>query len=430
MKASWEKTETNKGVLTVETDEQTVAKALDMAFKKVSAKVNIPGFRKGKVPRKLFEQRFGVESLYQDALDIMLPEAYEAAVLETGIEPVDRPEVDVEQIEQGKPMIFKATVTVKPEVKLGDYKGLQVEEKDYSVSADDVDSELERMQKQQGVLKSVEDAPAEKGDKVIIDFEGFKDGVAFEGGKGENYTLELGSNSFIPGFEDQLIGVKAGEEKKVEVTFPEEYHAEDLAGQPATFEVKVHEVKRTELPELDDEFAQDVSEFETFAELKADVESKLNEGKQKEKENDLRNQLVELAANNAEVEIPEVMVEHEVGHMLQNFEQQLSYQGLNLELYSQFTGQSTDDLKEQFKADAAKKVRADLVLEAIAKAENLEVTEEELEKELQETADSVKRDVAEVRQILEANGQIDVLKAQLRNKKTIDLLVSESQNAA
>ncbi|WP_044640616.1 trigger factor [Risungbinella massiliensis] len=430
MKASWEKTETNKGVLTVETDEQTVAQALDKAFKKVSLKVNIPGFRKGKVPRKLFEQRFGVETLYQDALDIMLPEAYEAAIRETGIEPVDRPEVDVEQIEQGKPMIFKATVTVKPEVKLGDYKGLKVEEKDYSVSAEDVSSELERMQKQQGVLKSVEDAPAEKGDKVIIDFEGFKDGVAFEGGKGENYTLELGSNSFIPGFEDQLIGVKAGEEKTVEVTFPEEYHAEDLAGQPATFQVKVHEVKRTELPELDDEFAQDVSEFETLAELKADVENKLNEGKQKEKENDLRNQLVELAANNAEIEIPEVMVEHEVGHMLQNFEQQLSYQGLNLDLYSQFTGQSTDDLKEQFKADAAKKVRADLVLEAIAKAENLEVTEEELENELKETAESVKRDVAEVRQILEANGQIEVMKAQLRNKKTIDLLVSESQNAA
>lgn len=430
MKASWEKTETNKGVLTVEADEQAVAQALDKAFKKVVKKVNVPGFRKGKVPRKLFEQRFGVEALYQDALDILLPEAYAAAVEETGIEPVDRPEVDIEQLEKGKPLIFKATVTVKPEVKLGEYKGLEVEEKDFSVTSEDVDAELKRMQKQQGVLKSVEDAPAEKGDKVIIDFEGFQDGVAFDGGKGENYTLELGSGTFIPGFEDQLIGVKAGEEKEVNVTFPEEYHAEELAGKPATFKVKVHEVKRTELPELDDDFAQDVSEFDTLAELKADIEKKLKDQKEKERENYIRNQLVELAAKNAEIEIPKVMIDHEVEHMLQNFEQQLSFQGLNLELYSQFTGQSTDDLKKQFKEDAEKKVRADLVLEAIAKAENVEVTEEDLEKELQETADSVKRDVAEVRKILEENGQIETLKAQIRNKKTIDLLVSNSKNTA
>jgi trigger factor len=425
MKASWEKTETNKGVLTVETDEQSVAEALDKAFKKNVAKVNVPGFRKGKVPRKMFEQRFGVESLYQDALDILLPEAYEAAIKETKIEPVDQPEVDVEQIEQGKPFIFKATVTVKPEVKLGEYKGLKIEEKDFSVSAEDVVAELERMQKQQGVVKPVEDA-AQNGDQVIIDFEGFQDGVAFEGGKGENHTLELGSNSFIPGFEEQLIGVKAGEEKTVEVTFPEEYHAPDLAGKLANFEVKVHEVKRVELPELDDEFAEDVSEFETLSELKADVENKLKESKEKEHESYVRNELVELAAKNAEVEIPEAMINHEVDHMLQNFEQQLSFQGLNLELYSQFTGQSADDLKQQFKDDAAKKVRADLVLEAISKAENVEVTQEEIEIELQETAASVKRDVEEVRQILEANGQIEMLQAQIRNKKTIDLLVSNS----
>lgn len=425
MKASWEKTEKNAGVLTVETDEQTVAQALDQAFKKVVKKVNVPGFRKGRVPRKIFEQRFGVEALYQDALDILLPDAYEKAVKETKIEPVDQPEIEDVEIEKGKPFRFKAKVTVKPEVKLGEYKGLKIEEKDFSVSEEDVNAELERMRKQQGIIKPVEDA-AQNGDQVIIDFEGFQDGVAFEGGKGENYNLELGSGSFIPGFEEQLIGVKAGEEKEVKVTFPEDYHAEELAGKPATFKVKVHEVKRIELPELDDEFAEDVSEFETLAELKADVEKRLKESKEKERENYVRNALVEKAAENAEVDIPEVMIDHEVNNMLQNFEQQLSFQGMNLELYTKFTGQTEEDLKEQFKTDAEKKVRADLVLEAIAEAEKVEVTEEETEKELQETAEAVKRDVEEVRQILESNGQMAVLQAQIRNRKTIDLLVSNS----
>ncbi|MGA9175092.1 MAG: trigger factor [Thermoactinomyces sp.] len=430
MKASWEKTEKNQGVLTVETDEQSVAKALDQAFKKVVKKVSVPGFRKGKVPRPIFEKRFGVEALYQDALDILLPEAYEAAVKETGIEPVDRPEIDIEQLEKGKSLIFKATVTVKPEVKLGEYKGLEVEEKDFSVKPEDVDAELERMQKQQGQLEAIEDGAVEKGDRVIIDFEGFVDGEPFEGGKAEKYTLEVGSGTFIPGFEDQLVGMKPGEEKDVEVTFPEDYHASELAGKPAVFKVKLHEIKRLNLPELDDEFAQDVSEFDTLAELKADIEKNLNEKAKKEKENYIRNELVELAAKNAEIEIPQVMIDHEVDHMLRDFEQRLMYQGLNLEMYAQFTGQDKEALKEQFKEDAEKRVRANLVLEAIAKAENIEVTEEEIEQEIKTMAEQMGREVEEVRKLLEQQGVIESVKEQLRVKKTIDLLVSNSKNKA
>jgi trigger factor len=286
------------------------------------------------------------------------------------------------------------------------------------------------MRKQQGQLEVVEDGTVEKGDRVIIDFEGFIDGEAFEGGKAENYTLEIGSGTFIPGFEDQLVGMKLGEEKDVEVTFPEDYHAKELAGKPAVFKVKLHEIKRLNLPELDDEFAQDVSEFDTLAELKADIEKNLNEKAEKEKENYIRNELVELAAKNAEVDIPEVMIDHEVENMLHQFEQRLMYQGLNLDLYAQFTGQDKDAIKEQFKEDAEKRVRANLVLEAIAKAENIEVTEEEIEQEIKDMAKEMGREVDDVRRILEAQGAMESVKEQLRVKKTIDLLVSNSKNKA
>ncbi|MGA8943058.1 MAG: trigger factor [Thermoactinomyces sp.] len=432
MKASWEKTEKNRGILTVETDEKSVADALDQAFKKVVKKVNVPGFRKGRVPRPVFEKRFGVEALYQDALDILLPEAYEKAVKETGIVPVDRPEIDVEQLEKGKSLIFKATVTVKPEVELGEYKGLEVEvdEEKYTVKAEDVDAELEKMQKQQGQLEAVEDGSVENGDRVIIDFEGFVDGEPFEGGKAEQYTLEVGSGSFIPGFEEQLVGMKPGEEKEIEVTFPEDYHADELKGKPALFKVKLHEIKRLNLPELDDEFAQDVSEFDTLDELKADIEKNLKEKAEKEKENFIRNELVEKAAQNAEVEIPEVMIEQETENMLRQFEQRLMYQGLNLETYAKFTGQDRDALKNQFKEDAKKRVLGNLTLEAIAKEENIDVSDEEVEAEIKQMAEEMGRDTEEVRRILESQNALDSVKEQLRAKKTIDLLVSNSKNKA
>lgn len=430
MTASYVKNDNNQVVLTVEAPEEKVSAALDQAFKKVVKKVNVPGFRKGKIPRQIFEKRFGVESLYQDALDILLPEVYENAIKETGIEPVDRPEVDVEQIEKGKSLIFTATVTVKPEVKLGEYKGVEIEEKDFSVTEEAVNEELLKMQKQQGTLEPVESGAVENGDSVVIDFEGFVDGVAFEGGKGDNYSLEIGSNTFIPGFEEQLIGLELGEEKDVDVTFPEDYRATELAGKPATFRVKLHEIKRMNLPELDDEFAQDVSEKETLADLKKDLEHKLEERLKKEEEDYIRNQVVEAASNNAEVDIPEAMINHEVDHMYGHFVQNLGYQGLNIELYTQLTGQSESDIKAQMKEDASKKVLADLVIEAISHAENVEVSEEEVDEEIVQTAKEMNREVEEVRDIINKQGNIESLRESLKRKKTIDLLVLNRKNTA
>ncbi|EGK14794.1 trigger factor [Kroppenstedtia eburnea] len=430
MKASWDKNEKNRGVLTVEVDEQKLGEALNQAFKKVVKNVNLPGFRKGKVPRPIFEKRFGVEALYQDAVEILVPEAYQSAVEETGIEPVDQPEIDIEQLEKGKPFIFKATVTVKPEVKLGDYKGLEVPEKDFSVTAEDVEAELKRMQERQGQLKPVEEGEVAEKDRVTLDFEGFVDGEAFEGGKAEGYTLEVGSGQFIPGFEEQLIGLKPGEEKDVKVTFPEDYHAEELAGKEAVFQVKLHEIKRLELPELDDEFAQDVSELDTLDELKKDIENKLREQKAEEEENYKRNSLVEKASEQAEIDLPDVMVEHEVDHMLQHFEQQLRMQGINLDQYAQFTGQEKSELREQFKEDAEKKVRANLVLEAIAAQENVEVSDEETEAEVKKLAEQMGRDIEEIRKLLEAQGGFAQIRNEVKIRKTIDLLVSNSKNAA
>jgi trigger factor len=428
MKATWEKLENNQGVLTVEVEEARVDKAIDEAFAKVVKKINVPGFRKGKVPRKIFEARFGIESLYQDALDIILPEAYTEAVQETGIEPVDRPEVDVQQIGKGQPLVFKATVTVKPEVKLGDYKGLTVEEKDFTVTDEMVEAELKQMQDRSAELVVLEEgATVEKGDFAIIDFKGFVDGEAFEGGEAENYQLEIGSGTFIPGFEDQIIGMKKGEEKDVNVTFPEEYHAAELAGKPAVFKVKVNEIKRKNLPALDDEFAKDVSEFDTLDELKADIKNKLEEKAKIDAENYKKESLIEKATENAEIDVPEVMVEHEVNHMVNDFAQRLQYQGMNLDLYYQFTGLDEEKLREQFQADAEKRVRTTLVLEAIGQAENVEVTEEDVNSELEEMSKLYNRPADELRKIFEGRDNLESLKNDIRIRKTIDLLVENSK---
>ncbi|GIQ70212.1 trigger factor [Xylanibacillus composti] len=428
MKASWEKLENNEGVLTVEVDEQQVAKALDSAFRKVVTKVNVPGFRKGKVPRQIFEARFGVESLYQDAIDIVLPEAYMQAVQETGIEPIDRPEVDIQQFGKGETMKFTAKVQVKPEVELGEYKGLEIEAKDFSVKPEEVEAELEAMQKRHAELVVVEDEPAQLGDTLQFDFEGFVDGEAFEGGKAENYTLELGSGQFIPGFEDQMVGMKKDEEKDIEVTFPEDYHAEELKGKKAVFKVKVHEIKRKNLPELDDEFAKDVSEFETLEEYRNDIEKNLAHRKEHEKEHYIQDSVVEKAAANAKVDIPPAMIENELEQMLRDFENRLRMQGMNLELYFQFTGQSEEQLREQMKGDAEKRVLNQLVLDAIAKAENVEVSDEEVEAELEKLAEQYKRPVDEIRNIFTANGNIESLKQDLITRKTVKLLVDESKS--
>lgn len=425
MTAKWEKLEGNRGVLTVEVSAEQVSKGLDAAFQKVVKQVSVPGFRKGKMPRGMFEKRFGVESLYQDALDILLPEAYGDAIDEAGIEPVDRPEIDIEQMEKGKDLIFKATVIVKPEVKLGDYKGLEVEELDTNVTDEDVQKELETLQNRQAELVVKEEGTAENGDTVVIDFEGFVDGEAFEGGKAENHSLELGTGSFIPGFEEQLVGVAAGESKDVEVTFPEEYHAAELAGKPATFKVTVHEIKAKELPVLDDEFAKDVDdEVETLDELKEKIKTRLENSKKHEAEHHLRDTVVEKAAENAEVDLPEVMITNEVNRMLQEFEQRLQMQGMNMELYFQFSGQDENALREQMKEEAEKRVRVNLALEAIAKAENLEVSDEEVNAELENMAGMYNMTVDNIKQAL---GGVEGIKSDLKMKKAVDFLVENKK---
>ncbi|WGD93913.1 trigger factor [Bacillus subtilis] len=421
MSVKWEKQEGNEGVLTVEVDAETFKTALDDAFKKVVKQVSIPGFRKGKIPRGLFEQRFGVEALYQDALDILLPVEYPKAVEEAGIEPVDRPEIDVEKIEKGESLIFTAKVTVKPEVKLGEYKGLGIEKDDTTVTDEDVQNELKALQERQAELVVKEEGAVEEGNTVVLDFEGFVDGEAFEGGKAENYSLEVGSGSFIPGFEDQLVGLEAGAEKDVEVTFPEEYHAEELAGKPAVFKVKIHEIKAKELPELDDEFAKDIDEeVETLAELTEKTKKRLEEAKENEADAKLREELVLKASENAEIDVPQAMVDTELDRMLKEFEQRLQMQGMNLELYTQFSGQDEAALKEQMKEDAEKRVKSNLTLEAIAKAENLEVSDKEVEAELTKMAEAYNMPVENIKQAI---GSTDAMKEDLKVRKAIDFLV-------
>lgn len=424
MSAKWEKLEGNVGVLTIEVEAEKVNEALDQAFNKVRKQVNVPGFRKGKIPRKIFEQRFGVEALYNDALDILIPEAYLEAVKESGIEPVDRPEVDIEQMEKGANLIFTAKVTVKPEVTLGEYKGIEVEELDTTVTDEDVEEELKSLQQRHAELVVVEDGQVEEGDTAVIDFEGFIDGEAFEGGKGENYPLEIGSGQFIPGFEEQLIGLKAGEEKDVEVTFPEDYHAKDLAGKPAVFKTKVHDIKRKELPELDDEFAKDVDdEVETLEQLKEKLKEKLTKNKEFEAEQHRRDTVVEKATENATMDIPEVMITNEIEQMMREFEQRLQMQGMNLDLYYQFSGTDEESLREQMKGDAEKRIRINLTLEAIANAENIEVSDEDVDAEIEKMAELYGRPADEMKEFFSSQGGMETIKADLKVQKAVDFLV-------
>ncbi|MDP4084525.1 MAG: trigger factor [Bacillota bacterium] len=425
MTAKWEKLEGNSGILTVEVSAEKVNEGLDAAFKKVVKQVSVPGFRKGKMPRGMFEKRFGVESLYQDALDILLPELYTQAIEETGIEPIDRPEIDIEQMEKGKVLIFKATVIVKPEAKLGEYKGLEVEDFDTTVTEEDVNKELETLQNRQAELVVKEEGKAENGDTVVIDFEGFVNDEAFEGGKGENYSLEIGTGSFIPGFEEQLVGTAAGESTEVNVTFPEEYHAAELAGKPAVFKVTVHEIKAKELPALDDEFAKDVDdEVETLDELKGKIKARLQDEKNHEAEHHLQDSLIEKAVAGVEVELPAVMVETEINRMMQEFEQRLQTQGMNLELYFQFSGQDESALREQMKEEAENRVRVNLTLEAIAKAENLVATDEDVNAELEKMAQMYNMTVENIKNAL---GGLEGIKSDLKLKKAVDFLIANKK---
>src|SRR5690625_1999645 len=427
MSTNWEKQEGNKGTLTFQVSTDEFSKALDQAFKKVVKDIQIPGFRKGKVPRKIFENRFGVESLYQDAVDIVLPNAYMSAVEEAGIEPIDQPEIDIDEIEQDKPLVFTATVTVKPEVTLGEYKGLEVEEQTVNITDEDVNEALESEREKQAELVLKEEGQVEEGNTAVIDFEGFVDDEPFEGGKGENHSLEIGSGQFIPGFEEQLVGKSAGDELDVEITFPEEYHAEDLAGKEAMFKVKIHEIKEKELPELDDEFAKDLDEeVETLDELKKKKKEELETQKKQDAENQRRETLIEKASENAEVEIPDAMVETELYQMVNEFEQRLQMQGMTLEMYSQFSGQDKDALKDQMRDDAKKRVKTNLTLEAIIKEEDLEVSEEDVNAELENMSSMYNVEVEQLKQML--GGNTNMIEQDLKFKKAIDFLVEHSKS--
>ncbi len=427
MSAKWEKQEGNTGLLTVEVAAEKVDEALDKAFKKVVKQINVPGFRKGKMPRQMFEKKFGVESLFQDALEFLVNENYPLAIDETGIEPVDQPEIDFEMEDLGKHKDFKFTakVTVKPEVTLGDYKGLEVTKQDTTVTDEEIEQQLKDQQARLAELVVKEDGAVEEGDTAVIDFEGFQDGVAFEGGKGDNYSLEIGSGSFIPGFEEQLVGVKAGESKDVVVTFPEEYHAAELAGKEATFKVTVKEVKAKELPELDDDLASEIdAEVESLDQLRTKLKEKTVAEKESASETALRDDLVEKAAENATIDIPEAMVESEINRMLQEYDQSLQMQGMNLDLYYQFSGQDEAALRAQMKEDAQSRVRVALVLEAIAEAEKIEASEEDINAELEKMSEQFKMDAEQIKSVL---GGTTVLEHDVKIRKTVEFLVENAK---
>lgn len=415
------KKENNKVSLKVTVSNDEFKKAIKQAYLKNRGRFNIPGFRKGKAPQKVIETQYGKGIFFEDAMNIAFPDAYEAAIEAHELEPVERPDVDIEALEPDADVVFKVEVTVKPEVVLGDYKAMEVEKVPSEVPDADVEAELEKSREQNARLVSSEEA-AQKGDTVLIDFEGFVDGVAFEGGKGENHPLELGSGQFIPGFEEQLEGALKGDEKEVSVTFPEAYHAEDLAGAEAVFKVSVKDIKRKELPALDDEFAKDISEFDTLDELQADTRSKLEEAAARKAESQIRQAVLDAAVALTEIELPEVMIENEIDSMLKDFEYQLRYQGLDLEKYYEITQTEEKDLREQMKEDAEKKVRTALTVEAIAKAEAVEADEADVKAEMERIAEQYKMDLDKVEETYSGDN-LDYLKESIVSRKTVDLLV-------
>lgn len=430
MEVKVEKLEKNKVSLEVEVGADQVDKALAQAYRRVVQKVNIPGFRRGHVPRKILEMRLGKGVLYEEAIEILLPEAYAQAVEESELEPIDQPQVDNVHIEEGSPFRFSATVEVKPEVKLGQYKGLPVEKEKVEVSAEDVDKFLENLRERTATWRVVEEGEAEDGDLVIIDFTGYVNDEPLQGGKGENHSLILGSGSFIPGFEEQLLGVKPGEERRIQVTFPEDYHNKELAGVKAEFTVQVKEIKRKELAPLDDEFAKDVSQFSTLEELKEDIRKKLLETAENKAENKFREELVKQAVANAEVEVPETLVKRRVEAMVHDLEHRLQQQGIPLDAYLKYSEKTLEELKDEFGEVARESVKTDLVLEAIAKAEGIETKEEEVEAELDTMVAGIAAEEAklkELKQNLQESGHVDLITDNLIRRKTIDLLAAGAQ---
>ena len=399
-----EKLEHNMAKLTIEVPAEDVEKALQAAYLKERSRISLPGFRKGKVPRQMIEKMYGPEVFYDEAANHMISEAYGKAYEECGLEIVSRPKVEITQLEKGKPFIFTAEVAVKPEVTLGEYKGLKVDKVSTEVTRKEVDEEIDRERERNARTIEVTDRAVQDGDQVILDFEGFTDGVAFEGGKGENYPLTIGSGAFIPGFEEQLIGAEIGKEVEINVTFPEDYQAEELAGKAAVFKCTVHEIKAKELPELDDEFVSDVSEeSETVDAYKAEVEARIKERREREGRQKKEDQAVEQAVANAQMDIPEPMIDLQTKQMADDFARRIMQQGMSLEQYFQFTGLSEEKMMEEFRPQAEKRIRTRLVLEAVVAAENIEVSDERLDEELKKMADSYQMEVDRLKEFMGDN---------------------------
>lgn len=420
-----EQIEKNLVKLTFEVSAEDFEKAVNQVYKKNANKFNIPGYRKGKAPRKIVEKYYTPAVFYDDAINSVLPQAYEAAIKESGVESVARPEIDVEEIKAGEPVVFTALVTTKPEVTLGEYKGIEVDKIDYTVTDEDVQKDIEAMQQKNARLITVDDRGIENGDIAVIDFKGYTDGVAFEGGAGEDYELEIGSGTFIPGFEEQLIGAETDADVDVKVTFPEEYHADNLAGKDAIFKVKVKEIKKRELPELDDDFASEASEFDTMEELKADVRKKLEETAENKAKTETENAIIDKVIENAEFDMPDAMVEAQIDNLVNDFAQRISYQGMSLEMYMQYTGQTMETFRAQFTEQAKKQISGSLVLEAVQKAEGIAAGPEEVELHLVDMAKKYNMELDKLKEVL-SDVEMENITKELEIQKTIDMIVNNA----
>ena len=425
MAVKTEQVEKNLVKLTFEVSREKFEEGINKAYAKNKNKFKIPGFRSGKIPKAIIEKYYTEAVFYDDAIDYVLQDAYEAALKEADVKAAARPEIDVEEIKKGEPVVFTALITTKPEVKLGTYKGIKVKKIVNNVTDEDIDKEIEAVRQRNARIISVEDREVQNGDIAVIDFEGFCDGVAFEGGKGENYELTIGSNTFIPGFEEQIIGAKIGDDIDVNVTFPEEYHAENLKGKPALFKVKVKEIKYKELPELDDDFASEVSEFETITEYKDSIKKKLEEQAQNKTKQETENAIIDKVMENAEVDIPEKIVNEQIDSMMGDFAQRLSYQGMNLDTYLQYTGSTAEQMRENFKEQAQKQCKMTLVMESIIKAENIEANDEEVEEKIVEMSKAYNMEPDKLKELLRPEDK-DGITREVQFNKAIDMLVNNA----
>lgn len=428
MSVQVEKSEKNMAKLTIEVPAEDVEKAIQSVYQKMRRNINVPGFRKGKAPRQLIEKMYGKEVFYNDAIDELLPKSYADAVDECGEEIVSRPQIDIVQMESGKPFIYTAEVALKPAVTLGEYKGVQVEKVPLEVHDEEVEAEIMKEREANARTITVEDRPVADKDIVMLDFEGFVDGVAFEGGKGENYELTIGSGAFIPGFEEQLIGAETGKELEVNVTFPEEYHSKDLAGKAAVFKCRVNSIKVKELPEVDDEFAQEVSEFDTLDEYKNDIRARLLKDKEADAEKMKEDAVIEKVIAGAQMDIPDAMVDFQTEQLMEDFAQRMQMQGLSLDQYFQYTGMTEAQYREQMRPRALQNIQSRLVLEAVAAAENLEVTEEDVEAEMNRMAELYKMEVEKVKEIF-GESQLEEMKKDLAIQKAVKLLAESAVEA-